>query len=74
MKLVIHFVLLISLWATLIPALNALDTAPPEIRLWFLVINVVVSTRILMDVHTAHMTRGERGERGPRGYDGESYV
>lgn len=65
MKHLLYFVLLVFLWITFIPAFNSLTEAPAELRIWFVAINVVVTIKLIVDIHTT------MGMRGPRGYAGK---
>jgi hypothetical protein len=52
MRAVLYFVLLVGLWVTFIPAMNVIEQAPNELFIWFIMINIVVSVKLLIDLHT----------------------
>lgn len=64
MKLLLYFVLLVVLWVSFIPAMNSLTQAPTELRIWFVVINAVVTTKLIVDIHTSQLTKGDTGRPG----------
>ena len=70
MKMLLYFVLLLVLWIAFIPAMNDLQTAPSSLRIWFVVINSVVSIKLLVDVHTTYIAVGPRGHKGSKGDPG----